>query len=79
MIGLCSVTFRDDSVEYMIDLAKKAGIQAIEWGSDNHLPEDNIEQAEKVAQLMQEAGLTIHPTGLTTNLGHSMISSPSSK
>lgn len=69
MIGLCSVTFRDDSVEFIIDLAKKAGIQAIEWGSDNHLPEDNIEQAEKVAQLMQEAGLTTSSYGSYYKLG----------
>ncbi|WP_448667588.1 hypothetical protein [Aerococcus viridans] len=52
MIGLCSVTLRDDAVEYIIDLAKYAGIQAIEWGSDNHLSENDIAQAEKVAQLM---------------------------
>lgn len=52
MIGLCSVTLRDDAVEYIIDLAKYAGIQAIEWGSDNHLPENDIAQAEKVTQLM---------------------------
>lgn len=69
MIGLCSVTFRDDSVEFIIDLAKKAGIQAFEWGSDNHLPEDNIEQAEKVAQLMQEAGLTTSSYGSYYKLG----------
>ena len=79
MIGLFSVTFRDDSVDCIIDLAKEAGIQAIEWSSDNHLPKNDIAQAEKVAQLMQEAGLTTSSYGATTNLGHSMISSPSSK
>ncbi|WP_413539545.1 hypothetical protein [Aerococcus viridans] len=52
MIGLCSVTLRDEAVEFIIDLAKYTGIQAIEWGSDNHLPENDIAQAKKVAQLM---------------------------
>ncbi|HCT98221.1 TIM barrel protein [Carnobacterium sp. PL12RED10] len=69
MIGLCSVTFRDDSVDYIIDLAKEAGIQAIEWGSDNHLPKNDIAQAEKVAQLMQEAGLTTSSYGAYYKLG----------
>lgn len=69
MIGLCSVTFRDDSVDYIIDLAKEAGIQAIEWGSDNHLPKNDIAQAERVAQLMQEAGLTTSSYGAYYKLG----------
>ena len=69
MIGLCSVTFRDDSVDYIIDLTKEAGIQAIEWSSDNHLPKNDIAQAEKVAQLMQEAGLTTSSYGAYYKLG----------
>ena len=69
MIGSCSVTFRDDSVDYIIDLAKEAGIQAIEWSSDNYLPKNDIAQAEKVVQLMQEAGLTTSSYGAYYKLG----------
>ncbi|MER2293197.1 MAG: TIM barrel protein [Aerococcus urinaeequi] len=52
-----------------MDLAKEAGIQAIEWSNDNHLPKNDIAQAENVAQLMQEVGLTTPSYGAYYKLG----------
>ena len=48
--GLVSVTFRKLSPEEIIGLCKKAGISAIEWGSDVHAKD--AEAAKKIAELM---------------------------
>lgn len=69
MIGLCSVTFRDKSVEEVIQLAKQAELEVIEWGSDKHVPETDIEHAEEVARLMREAGLSSNSYGTYYKLG----------
>lgn len=69
MIGLCSVTFRDQSVEEVIRLAKTADLEVIEWGSDIHVPEDDLENAEKVAKMMEEAGLQTNSYGTYYTLG----------
>lgn len=63
MIGLCSVTLRESSPEEVIDIAKDAGLEVIEWGSDTHVPENDLENAEKVAKKMKEAGLTTSSYG----------------
>ncbi|MBK5200733.1 MAG: hypothetical protein JJE21_04270 [Spirochaetaceae bacterium] len=49
MIGLTSITFRNKSIEEVIEFAKKAGVSAIEWGSDVHVPPGNVEVAKEVA------------------------------
>ena len=36
--GLVSVTFRQLAPEALIDLAARAGLAAIEWGADIHVP-----------------------------------------
>ena len=38
LAGVCSVTFRALSVEEVAQLAASAGVQAIEWGGDVHVP-----------------------------------------
>ena len=69
MIGLCSVTFRKTPVEDVINLAKEANLQTIEWGSDHHLPEGDLDHARKVSKLMEEAGLTTSSYGSQHKLG----------
>lgn len=56
-LGICSITFRKLSVENLIQEVKKAGLDAIEWGSDVHVLPGDEERAKEVAQLMDEAGL----------------------
>lgn len=56
-LGICSITFRELSVEEIIEEVKKAGLNAIEWGSDVHVLPNNKERAREVAQLMDDAGL----------------------
>lgn len=69
MIGLCSVTFREESVEEVVRLAQQANLDLIEWGSDGHVPQTDKKQAEKVARLMKEAGLRSKSYGTYYRLG----------
>lgn len=57
--GLCSVTFREYSVEQVITLAARAGIKGIEWGADKHVLPGNYSLAEKTANLTRKAGLEV--------------------
>ena len=57
--GLTSVSFRKLSVDEVIDLAKNAKVDGIEWGSDVHVPETDIEGAEAIAKKTRKAGLEV--------------------
>ncbi len=61
--GLVSVSFRDKSVDEIIKYTKQAGLQAIEWGSDIHVPFGNIELAKDVKEKTEKAGLTVSSYG----------------
>lgn len=64
--GLCSVTFRDRSVEEVVQLAKDAGLDAIEWGGKGHVPHEDFEAAKKAARITEEAGLVVSSYVLIT-------------
>lgn len=53
--GLCSVTFRQLSIEAVVDLAADAGIEGIEWGGDVHV--DRPAAARRAAQRCADAGI----------------------
>ncbi|MFA5689844.1 MAG: TIM barrel protein [Kiritimatiellales bacterium] len=61
--GICSITFRQFSIEKITNLAKKAGLDAIEWGSDIHVPPGDIDAAEKARKITSDAGLEISSYG----------------
>lgn len=63
MTGLVSVTFRELSPEEIIALAKKAGLAAIEWGGDIHVPAGEIETARRVGEATRAAGLAVASYG----------------
>jgi len=69
MIGLCSVTFCDKKIEEIIRLAKEAELEVIEWGSDNHVPETDIDHANNVADMMEKANLQTSSYGTYYLLG----------
>ena len=54
--GLCSITFRDLSVDDVVALAADAGLVGIEWGADRHVPPGS--DAGSVAGRCADAGLT---------------------
>jgi sugar phosphate isomerase/epimerase len=61
--GLVSITFRKLSVEQIIDLSIKAGIEGIEWGGDIHVPHGDIKQAEYVGERTRTARLAVAAYG----------------
>lgn len=57
--GLCSITFRKHSPDEVIELAKKGGIEGIEWGGDIHVPPGESDHARAVGQKTKTAGLSV--------------------
>ncbi|MFI3226364.1 MAG: TIM barrel protein [Clostridia bacterium] len=55
--ALVSITFRQLTVEEIIALCVENGIKAVEWGSDVHVPEGDIETAKYVKKLSDENGI----------------------
>jgi sugar phosphate isomerase/epimerase len=48
--GLVSISFRDLTTDEIIKMVKKAGLDAIEWGGDVHVPHGDVFKAEEVKQ-----------------------------
>ena len=67
--GLTSVSFRKLSADEVIELAARAGVDGIEWGSDVHVPENDIENARAVAEKTRAAGLEVISYGSYFYLG----------
>jgi len=61
--GLCSITFRKHSVDEVIDFAKSAELDGIEWGGDVHVPPGDLELARSVREKTDAADLTIPSYG----------------
>jgi sugar phosphate isomerase/epimerase len=55
--GLCSVTFRQFEARHVLRLAQEAGLSAIEWGSDIHVPPTQIAIARQICSATLTAGL----------------------
>ncbi len=68
-MGIVSVSFRKKSVEEVIDIVKKAGLSVIEWGSDVHVPQGEVELANEVREKTLAAGLEIPSYGSYYHLG----------
>ena len=61
--GLCSVTFRALAPEEIVVLAADAGLEAIEWGGDVHVPPGDAARAAQVARATADAGLAVASYG----------------
>lgn len=61
--SLTSVTFRKKSVEEIVELVAQAGLDAIEWGGDVHVPPTDPEAAAKALKLCQEKGIEVSAYG----------------
>lgn len=68
--GLVSVTFRQLTVEAIIDLVKQAGLSAIEWGGDVHVLHGDLQCAEETRRKTEDAGLAIAAYGSYYRVGH---------
>lgn len=75
-IGLTSVSFRKMSCDEVVALAKEAKVDGIEWGSDVHVPQGEIEYAKAVAEKTKNAGLEVISYGSYFYLGENEDFSP---
>lgn len=71
MTGLVSVTFRDKSPAEIVSEVKKAGLDAIEWGGDVHVPHGDVKRAKEVKKLCRDADIKIPEYGSYYILGQS--------
>ena len=49
--GIVSISFRDRSPEQILTAASEAGLDAVEWGGDVHVPHGDLEAARLVREL----------------------------
>lgn len=68
--GLCSVTFRRLAPDEVIGLAAGAGLRAVEWGADVHLPPGDPAAAAALAARCHDAGLACPSYGSYLLAGH---------
>ena len=61
--GLVSISFRSLDTSEIIKLTKRAGLAAIEWGGDIHVPHGDIGKAEMVRKATLDAGLEVSGYG----------------
>ena len=61
--GLCSVTLRASSPGEVVDVATAAGLAALEWGGDVHVPAGDLSAAAAVAERTTAAGLSVASYG----------------
>ncbi len=55
--GLVSVTFRQLTVEEIVQLMVQSGLDVIEWGGDVHVPHGDVAKAKKVRQMSVDSGI----------------------
>jgi 3-dehydroshikimate dehydratase len=68
-LGLCSVTFRPKSVEEVIEIARAAGLEAIEWGGDVHVPPATPPaRSKEIVEKCRKAGLALPSYGSYFNV-----------
>lgn len=62
-VGICSISFRNLSVEELIAKCVECGIESIEWGGDVHVPPVDLLNAKRVGELSKKAGLNVPSYG----------------
>jgi len=68
--GLVSITFRSLSPKHIIELAARAHLEGIEWGSDVHVPPGHPALARELAKMTKEAGLATAAYGSYYRVGN---------
>jgi sugar phosphate isomerase/epimerase len=61
--GLVSVTFRPLPPQRVVELARRAKLDAIEWGGDVHVPHGDVARAREVRTMTLDAGLAVAAYG----------------
>ena len=55
--GLVTISFRSLTPSQIIEISVAAGLKALEWGGDVHVPPTDVEYARRVAEQTRNAGL----------------------
>lgn len=71
--GLVSITYRQLTPEAIIDLALNAGLSAIEWGGDLHVPHGDLVSAKRVGERTRANGLVCGSYGSYYRLGEQAL------
>lgn len=71
--GLVSVTFRNLPPREIVRLAAQAGLEAVEWGGDVHVPHGDLARAREVRTMTADAGVTISSYGSYYHVGESPV------
>jgi len=61
--GLVSITFRTLEPAAIVELVTRAGLDAIEWGGDVHVPHGDTRRAASVRDLTEAAGIAVAAYG----------------
>jgi len=69
--GLVSITFRKLGFAEIIRLVRQAGLRAIEWGGDVHVPHGGLARAREVSRQTCDAGLSVAAYGSYYRAAHS--------
>ena len=75
--GLVSATFKGLSVRQVLEIARNAGLNAIEWSENHHIPAGDEAFASTVRDLTLDFGLEIAGYGSYFRLGQGMDILPS--
>jgi len=67
--GLVSISFRELSTNQIIEIVKKANLNAIEWGGDIHIPPGDLIKAKNVYKKCQNNGILTPSYGSYYKLG----------
>lgn len=67
--GLVSVTFRNKTPAEICNLCVRAGLRAIEWGGDVHVPAGNMHAARRVREMSAARGLEVCAYGSYFRVG----------
>ncbi|MDB5327011.1 MAG: sugar phosphate isomerase [Phycisphaerales bacterium] len=61
--GLVSITFRSLSVPEIVSLARKAKLEAIEWGGDVHVPPGDVVATRAAREACEQANIAVSAYG----------------
>ena len=75
--GLVSATFKSQNASYVVETAVKAGLEAIEWSENHHIPKGDLAFAGQVARMTRDAGIDAAGYGSYFRLGQGMDIRPS--
>ncbi len=61
--GICSISLQSMSPQEVVDLVKKAGLNAIEWAGNAHVQPGDVALAAEVKAMTEDAGLEVSSYG----------------